>query len=367
MNTHKNARMTVHGRALLVNRIDCGGWRVAEAASAAGGSERTAYKWLARSRAGGERMLEDRSSAPVCCPHRLPVAIVAEIERLRRTRMTGPQIAAALGLARSTVGAVLRRLGLGRLSALDPRPPAIRYERAAPGELIHIDTKKLGRIDGIGHRITGDRRGQKRGIGWDLVHVCVDDASRLAYTEVLPDEKKESACAFLTRALAFFAAHGVSVERVMTDNGSAYRSHDFRDLCAATGLRHIRTRPYTPRTNGKAERFIQTSLREWAYARPYATSHERAAALAPWLRHYNTERPHAGLAQRPPLTRLTSPLLGSTEGTVASSRPASRQDRSGGPGQGPPKAAGDSRRAASLRRPDDAVTLAQGGTLCLPP
>jgi transposase InsO family protein len=309
MNTHKNARMTVHGRALLVKRIIEEGWPVAEAARAAGVSIRTACKWLARYRAGGERMLHDRSSAPARCPHRLPAETIAEIERLRRQRMTGPQIAQSLGLARSTVGAVLRRLGLGRLSALDPKPPVVRYERAAPGELIHIDTKKLGRIDGIGHRITGNRKGHRKGIGWDLVHVCVDDASRLAYTEVLPDEKKESACAFLTRALAFFARHGVTVERVMTDNGSAYRSHAFRDLCVASRLRHIRTRPYTPRTNGKAERFIQTSLREWAYARAYNSSAERTDAMLPWIDVYNTKRPHSALANQTPWLRLNN-LLG---------------------------------------------------------
>ena len=309
MNTHKNARMTAHGRALLVKRIVEQGWPVAAAAKAAGISIRTAYKWLARYRAGGERMLQDRSSAPARCPQRLPAGTVAAIERLRRQRMTGPQIARALGLARSTVGAILHRLGLGRLSALDVKPPVVRYERAAPGELIHIDTKKLGRIDGIGHRITGDRRGRKKGIGWDLVHVCVDDASRLAYTEVLPDEKKENACAFLTRALAFFARHGVTVERVMTDNGSAYRSHAFRDLCAGSQLRHIRTKPYTPRTNGKAERFIQTSLREWAYARAYNSSAERTDAMIPWIDAYNTKRPHSALANQTPWLRLNN-LLG---------------------------------------------------------
>jgi len=309
MNTHKNARMTVHGRALLVKRVVEAGWPVARASEAAGVSTRTAYKWLARYRAGGERMLQDRSSAPARCPHRLQAATVAAIEGLRRERLSGPQIARDLGLPRSTVGAILRRLGLGRLTALDPKPPVVRYERAAPGELIHVDTKKLGRIDGIGHRITGDRRGQRKGIGWDLVHVCVDDASRLAYTEVLPDEKKESACAFLTRALTFFAAHGVSVERVMTDNGSAYRSHDFRNLCAAAGLRHIRTRPYTPRTNGKAERFIQTSLREWAYARAYRSSAERAQAMITWIDAYNTQRPHSALANQTPWLRLNN-LLG---------------------------------------------------------
>jgi transposase InsO family protein len=309
MNTHKNARMTIHGRALLVNRVNSEGWRVAEAASAAGVSERTACKWLARFKAGGEAALFDRSSAPHRSPLRLPAAIVAEIERLRRTRMTGPQIACELAMPRSTVGAVLRRLGLGRLSALDPKPPIVRYQWAAPGELIHIDTKKLGRIDGIGHRITADRRGQKKGHGWDLVHVCVDDASRLAYTEVLPDEKKHSACAFLTRALAFFARHGVAVARVMTDNGPAYRSHDFRKLCAANGLKHIRTRPYTPRTNGKAERFIQTSLREWAYARAYQSSDERTQAMIHWIDAYNTRRPHSALANQTPWLRLNN-LLG---------------------------------------------------------
>jgi transposase InsO family protein len=311
MNTHKNARLTPHGRALMVKRIVEEGWPVAEAATAAGVSERTGYKWLARYRAGGERMLQDGSSAPARCPHRLPAGTVVAIERLRRQRMTGPQVAQALGLARSTVGAVLRRLGLGRLSGLDPKPPAIRYERAAPGDLIHIDIKKLGRIDGIGHRITGQHSGmvKNRGIGWDLVHVCIDDASRLAYTEVLPDEKKESACAFLTRALAFFARHGVTVERVMTDNGSAYRSHAFRDLCAGSRLRHIRTRPYTPRTNGKAERFIQTSLREWAYARAYRSSAERTNAMIPWIDSYNTQRPHSAIANQTPWIRLNN-LLG---------------------------------------------------------
>jgi transposase InsO family protein len=309
MNVHKNARMTAHGRALLVRRVEEGGWLVANAAAAAGVSIRTAYKWLARFRAGGEAMLQDRSSAPAHCRHRLPAERVAEIERLRRQRLSGPQIAARLAMPRSTVGAVLGQLGLGRLSALEPKPPVIRYQRAAPGELIHIDTKKLGRIDGIGHRITGDRRGRKKGIGWDLVHVCVDDASRLAYTEVLPDEKKQSACAFLSRALAFFARHGVTVERVMTDNGSAYRSHDFRDLCAASRLRHIRTRPYTPRTNGKAERFIQTGLREWAYAQAYRSSAERTNAMANWIDADNTQRPHSALANQTPWRRLNN-LLG---------------------------------------------------------
>jgi transposase InsO family protein len=240
----------------------------------------------------------------------LPAERVAEIERLRRERLSGPAIALGLGMPRSTVGAVLRRLGLGRLAALDPKPPARRYEREHPGELLHIDTKKLGRIDGIGHRITGRHPGmvKNRGIGWEHLHVCVDDASRLAYTEILPDERKESACAFLTRALAFFQAHGVTVERVMTDNGSAYRSHLFKRHAEAAGLRHIRTRPYTPRTNGKAERFIQTSLREWAYLNAYQTSAERTQAMQPWITRYNHSRPHSALGGRPPASRLNNAL-----------------------------------------------------------
>ncbi len=245
MNVHKNARLTPQGRLLMNRRISEQGWTVAAAAEAGGLSVRRAYHWLARYRAGGERMLHDRSSAPARCRDRVAAERVGEIERLRRQRMTGPAIARTLGMPRSTVGAVLRRLGLGRLKALDAPPPAIRYERARPGELIHIDTKKLGRIDGIGHRITGDRTGQsnKRGTGWEALHVCIDDASRLAYSEILPDEKTASALGFLDRALSWLKRHGVTVERVMTDNGSAYRSHAFRQACAYASLRHLRTRP----------------------------------------------------------------------------------------------------------------------------
>ena len=234
MNVHQNARMTVHGRLLLVARVREQGWRVEAAALAAGVSVRTAYKWLARHRAGGERALHDRSSAPARSPRRLPLEITAAIERLRRQRLTGPQIARRLG-GPSTVGLVLRRLGLGRLAALEPRPAVIRYQRAGPGELLHIDTKKLGRIERIGHRITGNRRDTRRGAGWEILHVAIDDAARLAYSEILPDERRASAIAFLDRALAWFARHGVTVERVMTDNGSAYRSHDFRRACAEPG------------------------------------------------------------------------------------------------------------------------------------
>jgi transposase InsO family protein len=244
----------------------------------------------------------------------LPLKVTAEIERLRRQRLSGPQIARRLGRPLSTVGAILRRLGLGRLAALEPRPPVVRYQRERPGELIHLDTKKLGKIAGIGHRITGRRSGminRHRGIGWEALHVAIDDASRLSYSEILPDERQASATAFLGRTLAWFARHGVTIERVMTDNGSAYRSHAFRRACAAAGLRHLRTKPYTPRTNGKAERFIQTVMRECAYARPFASSQQRAVALPQWLHLYNVHRPHAALAGRPPITRLAmNNLLG---------------------------------------------------------
>jgi transposase InsO family protein len=310
MNVHKNARLTRQGRLLMVRRIDEHGWRVADAAAAAGLSERRAYVWLARYRAGGESALHDRSSTPARYRAPAPNPRDAEIERLRRERLTGNRIAQRLGLPRSTVGAVLRRMGLGRLKALDPPAAAVRYQRERPGELLHLDTKKLGRIDGVGHRITGHHAGhhRARGVGWEVLHVAIDDASRLAYTELLPDEKKESAIAFLDRALAWFARLGVAVERVMTDNGSAYRSHDFRNRLADAGIRHIRTRPYTPKTNGKAERFIQTSLREWAYARPYHSSAERGQAMNPWIHDYNHARPHSALGGKPPLAKLINVL-----------------------------------------------------------
>lgn len=256
-------------------------------------------------------MLHDRSSAPGRTPHATPAVTIEAVEALRRQRMSGPVIARELSLPRSTVGAILRRLGLGRLAALEAKPPAIRYERQRPGELIHVDTKKLGRIQGVGHRITGQQSGmtKNRGIGWECLHVAIDDASRLAYTEVLADEKKDTTCAFTTRAMAWFARHGVTVDRLMSDNGSAYKSHAFRELLAGLGVRHIRTRPYTPRTNGKAERFIQTSLREWAYAAPYRSSAERTDAIPSWIDAYNTRRPHSALNGIPPFQRLNN-LLG---------------------------------------------------------
>jgi len=310
MNAHKNARLTPSGRALLVARV-LGGWKIDAACEAGGVSVRTGYKWLARYRQGDPCWHQDRTSSPRRCPHRTPEAVTREIDRLRRQRMSGIVIASMLGVARSTVGLILRRLGLNRLAALEPKAPVVRYERARPGELIHIDIKTLGKIDGIGHRITGYYAGHHRArhVGHEHLHVAVDDASRLAYVELLPSLGREDATGFLNRALAWYAKLGAKVERVMTDNGSAYRSKLFAAALQQAKARHIRTRPYTPRTNGKAERFIQTSLREWAYARPYASSHERAQAIQPWADAYNQSRPHSGIGGISPWQRLNN-LLG---------------------------------------------------------
>jgi transposase InsO family protein len=308
MDMHQNARTTPHSRMLIVERL-AAGWTVVAVAAAVGVDPKTVRKWRDRFAAEGAAGLRDRSSRPHRSPTRLAEAAADEIAALRRQRLSGPAIARRLGRPGSTVGLVLRRLGLSRLQALEPPPPLIRYEREKPGEL---DTKKLGRIQGgVGHRITGDRtrqsspRGRGEGAGWEHLHVAIDDNSRLASTELmLPSERKEDALAFLARALAWFAGHGVAVERVMTDNGSAYKSFAFRDALAQAGIRHKRTRPYTPRTNGKAERFIQTSLREWAYASPYQTSAERAHAMPAWLCAYNSRRPHSALGGHPPLSRV---------------------------------------------------------------
>lgn len=309
MNVHKNARLTPSGRVLLVERI-AGGWSTVQAASAAGVSVRTAYRWLQRHRLG-DGQLHDRSSAPHHCPHRLAPDVIAAIEQLRRQRQSGPLIARTLNLSRSSVGLVLRRIGLNRLDRLEPRPVITRYERERPGELVHIDIKTLGRFKRAGHRVTGARieHNRGRGIGWEHLHVAVDDASRLAYAEVLPSLGKEDAVAFLNRALGWFERLGVTVERVMTDNGSAYSSRLFAQTIQAAGVRHIRTRPYRPQTNGKAERFIQTTLREWAYAHPYQTSEHRKQAIGPWTDAYNLERPHSGIGGKTPFQRLTN-LLG---------------------------------------------------------
>lgn len=304
MHVHRNAKITPKGRAVLVEHVLARGWPVARAAQASGVSVRTAYKWLARYRAEGRAGLVDRASAPHQRPRRTRARLEKWVVGLRAGRLSGPAIAYRTGIPRATVGNVLRRHGLGRLPPRDPPPPVRRYERARPGELVHIDTKALGRIAQVGHRITGDWRHRPRGIGWEHVHVCIDDATRLAYVEVLPTLELTDAIAFLERALTWFATHGVSVTSVMSDNGPAYRSRAFAAACAAHGLRHIRTRPYTPRTNGKAERFIQTLLREWAYRTAYVTSARRRHALRPYLRYYNQRRPHTALGYRPPIARL---------------------------------------------------------------
>jgi transposase InsO family protein len=304
MNIHKNARLTPHGRELIVRQIESGQTPEA-AARAAGVCPRTARKWWARFKVEGVEGLRDRSSRPHRLRQPTPAAIVEKVEVLRRQRFTGKQIAAELGLSPATVSRILKRLGLNRLAALEPAEPVRRYEREHPGELIHIDIKKLGRFERIGHRITGDRRqGETRGAGFEFVHVSIDDASRLAFSQILPDERKESAVAFLAAAVAYYASLGVKVARVMTDNGSCYRAKAFRKACRDLGLRHIRTRPYTPKTNGKAERFIQTALREWAYAQAYQTSDRRAAELPFWLHRYNWHRPHGSLKSKPPISRL---------------------------------------------------------------
>jgi transposase InsO family protein len=304
MNIHKNARLTPHGRELIVRQIESGQTPEA-AARAAGVCPRTARKWWARFKVEGVEGLRDRSSRPHRLRQPTPAAIVEKVEVLRRQRFTGKQIAAELGISPATVSRILERLGLNRLAALEPAEPVRRYEREHPGELIHIDIKKLGRFERIGHRITGDRRqGETRGAGFEFVHVSIDDASRLAFSQILPDERKESAVAFLAAAVAYYASLGVKVARVMTDNGSCYRAKAFRKACRDRGLRHIRTRPYTPKTNGKAERFIQTALREWAYAQAYQTSDRRAAELPFWLHRYNWHRPHGSLKSKPPISRL---------------------------------------------------------------
>jgi transposase InsO family protein len=310
MNIHKNARTTRYSRAEMVRRVTELYETPKAVATAFGVSVRTVTKWLARHRTEGEAGLADRPSRP----HRLrkptPPAIAEQIAALRRQRITGKQISIIVGVSPATVSRVLKRLGLSRLRDLEPAEPVRRYEREHPGELIHIDIKKLGRFERVGHRITGDRaersiaNGRSNGAGWEFVHVCIDDASRVAFSQILPDERKQSAVAFLHAAIGYYQSLGITVTRVMTDNGSCYRSRSFRDTCKALKLRHIRTRPYTPKTNGKAERFIQTSLREWAYAIAYPTSNDRKAALDPWLHNYNWHRPHGSLKSKTPISRL---------------------------------------------------------------
>jgi transposase InsO family protein len=306
MNVHKNARLTTHSRAELARRVLLSGQAPKTVAASFGVCERTVRKWVRRFKAEGEAGLADRTSRPRRSRRPTPPGVVMRIVALRRLRWTGKHVAREVGVSAATVSRVLRRAGLSRMRDLEPAEPVRRYEREHPGELIHIDIKKLGRFERIGHRITGDRRGQSnsRGVGWEFVHVCIDDASRIAFTQIKPDERKRSAVSFLRESVAYYARLGVTVERVMTDNGSCYRSRAFARACKRLGLRHIRTRPYTPKTNGKAERFIQTALREWAYAQAYHTSEQRKAELPYWMHRYNWHRPHGGINSQTPISRL---------------------------------------------------------------
>jgi transposase InsO family protein len=307
MDTHKNAPLTPKGREMMVRAVlDCG-LRKTVAARQFNTTPKTVGKWVERFRAQGVGGLKDRSSRPLSSPSQTAPAACAAVEALRRRRYTAKQIAAEVGVSPATVSRILRRFGLNKLSALEPAEPIRRYERDHPGELIHLDIKKLERIGSVGHRITGRSAGvvnRHHGIGWEYVHVCIDDASRVAFVQVMPNQRKESAVSFLMAATAYFARLGVHVERVMTDNGSCYRSKTFRAACKRTGLRQVFTKPYTPKTNGKAERFIQTALREWAYAQAYQNSDQRSAELHNWLHRYNWHRPHGSLKANTPISRL---------------------------------------------------------------
>lgn len=304
MKVHGNARLLPCQRTLLCERVRLEGWTVASAAEAAGVSERTAYRWLARWDAGDP--MTDRSSAPKTIANRTDDGVVALIEELRRARWTAPRIAGELRMPTSTVCAVLKRLGLNRLWRLEPPEPPNRYCRRHPGELIHVDVKKLGRFERAGLPAHLRRGGYaaNTGAGWEYCHVAIDDTTRLAYVEILDDERGPTCVAFLRRALAYFASFGIAVERVMTDNGTGYRSKVHRAGIAELGIKHLRTQPYRPRTNGKAERFIQTLQREWAYAISYQSSWQRRRALLPWLEYYNCRRPHSALSHKPPLSQL---------------------------------------------------------------
>src|SRR6185503_10226682 len=296
MDIHKNARLTPRGRERMVNMV-LGGQTPKAVSVAVGVCPRTVRKWVERFEAAGLAGLQDRSSRPDHLRQPTPQATIDRIEALRRQRLTGKAIAAETDVSRATVSRALKRLGLNRLSALQPAEPPRRYQRERAGELIHIDIKKLGKFNRIG-------QSNSRGVGWEFVHVCIDDASRIAFSRVMKSERKACAVAFLKAAVAYYASLGITVERVMTDNGSCYRSKAFRNACKRQGLKHIFTRPYTPRTNGKAERFIQTALREWAYARAYDTSRQRAAELPYWMHRYNWHRPHGSIGSVPPISIL---------------------------------------------------------------
>lgn len=310
MDVHKNARLTPRGRELMARAVVDHGLSMTEAARRFNTTAKTVAKWVARFKADGVEGLCDRSSKPLSSPSQTPAATANHVEVLRRQRRTQANIAAELGLSPATVSRILKRRGLSLLSALEPAEPRPRYERAAPGEIIHIDIKKLGRFNAIGHRITGNRAGQSNqrqngtAPGWEFVHVAVDDHSRVAFSQIKPSEKKEPAVEHLIAAVAYYRRLGITTERVMTDNGACYKSKLWASTCCKLGIKHIRTKPYTPQTNGKAERFIQTALREWAYAIAFDTSDQRRDELPRWLHRYNWHRPHASLAGKTPISRL---------------------------------------------------------------
>src|SRR5215471_14321166 len=306
MDTHKNARLTWKGREEMVRAVVDRGKSNAAAARQFNTTPKTVGKWVGRFCAEGVDGLRDRSSRPLSSPSQIPLAIADAVEHLRRERRTQEHIAAEIGISRASVSRILKRRGLSRLSSLELQEPHPRYEREKPGEIIHLDIKKLGRFSSVGHRVTGRRTGycSSQGAGWEFVHVAIDDHSRIARAEILPDQKKESAVAFLVATVAYFRSLGITVERVMTDNGSCYLSKAFARACKQLAVKHIRIKPYTPQTNGKAERFIQTALREWAYATAYEHSEQRYAALPAWRHRYNWHRPHVSLARKPPISRL---------------------------------------------------------------
>lgn len=304
MNIHKNARLTLVRRLELVQDMVDQRIPVAIAAARHAVSAPTARKWLGRFLAQGEVGLRDASSRPRCSPRAISPQRALAIVELRRRRLTQAHIARSIGVSESTVSRVLARAGLSKLCALEPVQPIVRYEHAAPGDMVHIDTKKLGRIVRTGHRVSGDRRDTVDGAGWEFLFVAVDDHARIAFTQMKPDERQDSAIAFLRAAITYFGSLGVTVRRVLTDNGSAFRSKRFARACWRLGLKHVFTRPYRPQTNGKAERFIQSALREWAYGIPYGRSSERTAMLRRWTHHYNWHRPHQGIAGAAPISRL---------------------------------------------------------------
>jgi transposase InsO family protein len=302
MNSHKNARLTFEGRKLLIERIAVMG--LMPAAEAAGISRQSARKWLVRFEQSGEQALRDRSSRPARTRSTVDSELAQRIEQLRRARMPMRRIAAVVGRSVATVSRLLAGLGLSSLKALDPVQPIVRYERESPGELLHMDTKKLGRIEREGHRINGDRTTRSRGAGWEFAHVAIDDHSRAGFVQMHGDERKESVVDFLKATVAHYKALGVTIKRLLTDNGSAYRSKLFAKTCQALGIKHTFTKPYRPQTNGKAERFIQTCLREWAYGRSWSNSAERTDWLPAFLAYYNARRPHSALGYKPPASRL---------------------------------------------------------------